>query len=141
MKDYVLVQEVESSWRHNHHQKSMASKSPAGHEGFARPSIPKKKLLKKSFSANSDNSYKQQRSMSLCIFYNANNIVNIARNTMAHTKDNLNSSTRIKDSSQRNRKILQNHEKILEVQNRWTGNGRLIVMDRTSASSVVSDWH
>ncbi len=47
-------------------------------------------------------------------------------------KISMSNSSNQKFHSNKDLKILQNHEKILEIQNKWTGNGKFIIKAKST---------
>ncbi len=87
---------------------------------------------KSNYSLASIASYKQQRTKSLCVFYQ-NNIVNTVKATITSPRNSSSTSgVQGKKTPARDTRYLQNHEKILEAQNKWTGNGKFIIKEKTS---------
>ncbi len=86
---------------------------------------------KSNYSLASMASYKQQRTKSLCVFYQTN-IVNTVKATINSPRNLASTADRAKHPPVRDTRYLQNHEKILEAQNKWTGNGKFIVKEKTS---------
>ncbi len=81
-------------------------------------------------------SYQYNRTNSLSTFHNSS-ILNYAKGTNTtcssanESKKNSVENNKKPNSSPKNIKILQNHEKIMEVQNKWTGNGKFILMEKS----------
>lgn len=123
------MQEVERSWSNN----NVSPKILSVMRKDSLTSIPRSN--KSNYSIASMASYKTQRTKSLCVFYNSS-IMNYAKSTMAQPKDRKTSTSssnhKMQNNSIRDMKILQNHEKILEVQNKWTGNGKFIIKEKCS---------
>ena len=81
-------------------------------------------------------SYQYNRTSSLSAFHNST-ILNYAKNVMTSSSANESKKNSIENNkkqsaSPKNIKILQNHEKIMEVQNKWTGNGKFILMEKSN---------
>lgn len=79
-------------------------------------------------------SHRHQRAKSICgsLQNSRNSIINYAI-AIASDKSNFNTTQlRPKDT-----KILQNHEKIMEIQNKWTGNGKFIIKEKDSTFVMV----
>ena len=119
----MLVQEVDSSW-------SKSNKDNINGEDLSLNSMCA--ADKSNFSIASKTSYQQQRTKSLCVFYNTS-IINYAR-AMATAKESrkISSSGSAYKLHANSVKILQGHEKIMEAQNKWTGNGKFIVKEKSS---------
>ena len=94
-----------------------------------------------SSAAKSRLSYQYNRTNSLSTFHNSS-ILNYAKaittstQNESHTSkknsiDASSSSNKKTHVSPKNIKVLQNHEKIMEVQNKWTGNGKFIIMEKS----------
>lgn len=128
----MIVQEVERTWNNNQ-LKSSKPESIILKDSLS--SIPHSN--KSNYSITSAASFKQQRTKSLCVFYNSS-IVNYANNLKSSTRNNKecrklsNSNQRMQKDPIRDMKILQNHEKILEAQNKWTGNGKFLIKEKSS---------
>ena len=117
-KDFVLVQEVERRWSNSHATNNQIIDEVAGQ-------------LRENSSNNNKSSFQHQRTKSLCVFYNTS-ILNYAR-AANENKKNGSSSGKVSGAIKpRDVKILQNHEKIMEIQNKWTGNGRFIVREKNT---------
>lgn len=126
-KDFILVQEVEQSWSNtninNQIETNTASKKNSG-AGLI--------LGRKSKNSVASVGYNKQRTKSLCVGYNTN-IFSYAKAIAAkETKKISMSGSNQKFHSNKDLKILQNHEKILEIQNKWTGNGKFIIKAKST---------
>lgn len=91
--------------------------------------------------------FQQERTKSLCVFYNSS-ILNYARrlqregknssretaisNAAAATANAVVAAASSTTNIPKDVKILQYHEKIMEIQNKWTGNGKFIVRAKTN---------
>jgi hypothetical protein len=117
LKDLILVQQVDRRWSNVNHisYKQSAFYAPSFRNIYQRISN------------------RHQRAKSLCgsLQYSRNSIINYAI-AMASDKSNLTTQMRPKDT-----KILQNHEKIMEIQNKWTGNGKFIIKEKDSTFVMV----
>lgn len=123
-KDYILVQQVERRWSNTNANNIEIMEPPAGIN--PKPS-------KRNQSQTSRFSYQHQRTKSLCVFYNTS-ILNYARAMAENNKKNSTSgsSNKVTNGSSKDMRILQMHEKIMEVQNKWTGNGRFILREKNT---------
>jgi hypothetical protein len=143
-KDYILIQQVERGWSNSSYSNNLKS---AANETSAFASIMKslksggRAAIGAGASANNQraNAYHHQRTNSLCVFYNTSIMgyaPNAAGNETKRLGANENGSMQPKDV-----KILQYHEKVMEAQNKWTGNGQFIVRKKTlfavSSLSIV----
>jgi hypothetical protein len=111
-KEYVLVQQVERRWSNTTNLNQNVLTSKHGKEKG-----------------------EYQRTKSLCIFYNTN--------VLSYPKQSIKQNiSPIKDGPhqkiEKDLKILQNHEKIMEIQNKWTGNGRFIIKEKPNSFVAVN---
>ena len=118
-KNYILIQQVERRWSNSKIDDSEPNLSSR------RPSANKARL-----------SYQYNRTNSLSAFHNSS-ILNYAKTVMTsssanESKKNSAEINKKQNASPKNIKILQNHEKIMEVQNKWTGNGKFILMEKSN---------
>lgn len=82
--------------------------------------------------------YHNQRTKSLCVFYNTN-ILNYAR-SMAAANNEMKHNKRASGSGisggqkmgQKEMRILQFNEKIMEAMNKWTGNGKFFLREKST---------
>ena len=111
-KDFVLIQQVERRWSNSHNnQTSYKIDDPDARRA----------------------SYQHNRANSLCVFYNSN-ILNYTKSIVGNENKKLFNANN-KNTQQitpKDIKVLQNHEKVMEIQNKWTGNGKLIIRDKTN---------
>jgi len=127
-KDYIVMQEVERTWTPNIVNTKNSDNSLAIERKDSLNSIVRSN--KSNYSLASMASYKQQRTKSLCVFYQTN-IVNTVKATINSPRNLASTADRAKHPPVRDTRYLQNHEKILEAQNKWTGNGKFIVKEKT----------
>jgi hypothetical protein len=137
-KDYILLQRVERGWSNSSNTNNIPS---AANETSAFASIMKslKSGGRNAIGGNNNNNqranvYHHQRTNSLCVFYNAG-ILSTGRNGPGNENKRLGPNEN-GYMPPRDVKILQYHEKIMEAQNKWTGNGQFFI--RKKASFVVS---
>lgn len=130
-KDYILVQEVCNAWSNANDEPDADGDDPSTDLGCISAS---RSRISSSVSGNSK--YRYQRTKSLCVFYNTN-IINYAK-SMASNNDPK-SKKRASGSgisggqnkvTHKEMKILQYTERIMEAQNKWTGNGKFILREK-----------
>lgn len=129
-KDFILVQEVEQSWSNTNidNQTELNTINNANKKNSAAGLI----IHRKSKNSVGSMAYNKQRTKSLCVGYNTN-IFSYAKSMAAkETKKISMSGSNQKFHSTKDLKILQNHEKILEIQNKWTGNGKFIIKSKSA---------
>ena len=128
-KNYILIQQVERRWSNsNANPSNYKTDDSESNLSSRRPGSNKARL-----------SYQYNRTNSLSTFHNSS-ILNYAKGTTTTTcssaneskKNSVENNNKKPNSSPKNIKILQNHEKIMEVQNKWTGNGKFILMEKSS---------
>ena len=124
------MQEVEQSWSNtninNNVETNVASNTNKKNSGAGLI------LNRKSKNSVASVGYNKQRTKSLCVSYNTN-IFSYAKAIAAkETKKISMSGSNQKFHSNKDLKILQNHEKILEIQNKWTGNGKFIIKAKST---------
>ena len=131
-KNYILIQQVERRWSNSH------SNAPSYKIDDSEPNLAGPTTSRRPSKVKSRLSYQYNRTNSLSAFHNTS-ILNYAK-AMATSaaanenkaKSNASSSDKKHNVSPKNIKILQNHEKIMEVQNKWTGNGKFILMEKSN---------
>ena len=119
-RDYVLVQELERRWSNCHETNNQINEH----------NCPTSDLK---------SAYKHQRTKSLCVFYNSS-ILNYARTVAANEAKKASKKNQVAVKP-KDVKILQNHEKIMELQNKWTGNGRFLVRDKATFQVILRYSH
>lgn len=119
-KNYILVQQVDRHWSNSNNS------SQLNNIDGTYKSIPKR---------NGRNSYQHLRTKSLCVFYNTNILSHARSNESKKTVTNVPSSScnsKLLINQPKDMKILQYHEKIMEAQNKWTGNGKFIIREKST---------
>jgi hypothetical protein len=130
-KNFVLMQQMERRWS-NTTTNNLINGGELSNAGGGGGGGGSRKSSRRSTTRSS---YQHQRTKSLCVFYNTS-ILNYAR-TMAAANENkrasnVNSSKETIIATPNDMKILQNHEKIMEIQNKWTGNGKFIIREQST---------
>jgi hypothetical protein len=125
-KNYILIQQVERRW-------SNCNPNPTNYKNDdSEASI----LSRRPGSNKARLSYQYNRASSLSTFHNSSilNYTKAAASSSANEskKNSIELSSKKQSTSPKNIKILQNHEKIMEVQNKWTGNGKFILMEKSN---------
>ncbi|CAF0890793.1 unnamed protein product [Brachionus calyciflorus] len=83
-------------------------------------------------------SYRHLRTKSLCVFYNTaslltpTNKLNDKKQANSANISASNSKTQLNQVQPKDIQILQYHEKIMEAQNKWTGNGKFIIREKST---------
>lgn len=125
-KNYILVQQVERRWSNATTNNQLNGDSVLNDN---------RKSSSSSRRGTNRSSYQHQRTKSLCVFYNGTSILNYARAMGANDAkraSNANATNSKEILTPKDMKILQYHEKIMEVQNRWTGNGKFIIREKST---------
>jgi hypothetical protein len=143
-KNYILIQQVERRWSNaapHHHQVNNANNNGGGDR-------------KTSSRSGARSFFQQERTKSLCAFQNSS-ILNYARAMAENKRFNrektssrevaiLNAAAATANATgggggggggttiPKDLKILQYHEKIMEIQNKWTGNGKFIIREKST---------
>jgi hypothetical protein len=126
---FLLVQEVERRWSNSH---SSAINASLLLDVLSRS--------RRDASAASSSSHHHQRTKSLCVNNNNNNGINYilskkekgAAKKQQHYDRSGSSSKAIGKEKALDTRVLLNQERILEAQNKWTGNGRFIIKDKAA---------
>ena len=102
-KDFVLIQQVERRWSNSHNnQTSYKIDDPDAQRAL----------------------YQHNRANSLCVFYNSN-ILNYTKSIVGNENKKL-----FNANNKNTQQITPKDIKVL--QNKWTGNGKLIIRDKTN---------
>ncbi len=116
-KNFYLVQQVERRWSNSNN---------SGGGGAAAAGLNDKSEKSGDSQQPQRNSwFRHQRTKSFSVFYNAS-ILNYARQMASDNAKRVDKNGS-NQYSPKDVKCLQYHEKIMEVQNKWTGNGRFII--------------
>ncbi len=115
MKNLVLVQQVDRRWSNINH---ISYKQSASSLRNLCQRISNRHQRAKSISGNLEKS--------------RNSIIGYAIAMVSDKSNEITTQLRPKDT-----KILQNHEKIMEIQNKWTGNGKFIIKEKDSTFIMV----
>jgi len=136
-KDFILVQELEQSWSNTNINNQIETQTGSQTGKDKKNSGSGLILHRKSKSSITSMFFNsRQRTKSLCVSHNTTLFSYAASKAIAAAKEkkkiSMSSSTNQKFNSNKELKILQNHEKILEIQNKWTGNGKFIIKAKST---------
>jgi hypothetical protein len=122
-----LVQELEQSWSNTNINNQTELDKPVND---SKKNSATGLILNRKSKSSVSSVYNKQRTKSLCVGYNTN-IFSYARAIAAKETKKI-SMSGSNQNANKSMKILQNHEKILEIQNKWTGNGKFIIKAKSS---------
>jgi hypothetical protein len=139
----VLVQEVEKRWTNNNNNNNSNNTSSIL-DVLVRSRRDASAVIRRASSS----SYQHQRTKSLCVNEsgaNSNSVNNLIGGKKAAKKQQLNNRNGIvvaaaaakENAPPLDTRVIHSQERILEAQNKWTGNGKFIIKDKSAYERVI----
>ena len=128
-KDYILIQLVERRWSNNNSNNNDTVSNACS---YAAASVSKlTKYTNRMGRGKRSALYRHQRTNSLSAFYNTG-LLSYARKTANNETKRSGAACGSSESSGKDVRVLLYDEKIMEAQNKWTGNGQFIIRKKSN---------